>query len=69
MKKTKFKVGDLVLYKGGLFRVERISKYETHYEFEIYGFADIYEIGDFRVTEDKLKKADWRDEIKILKGK
>lgn len=69
MKKTKFKVGDLVLYKGGLFRVERIRKYETYYEFEIYGLADIYEIGDFRVTEDELKKADWRDKTKILRVK
>lgn len=69
MKKTKFKVGDLVLYKGGLFRIGRIRKYKTYYEFECYGLADIYDIGDISVTEEELTKADWRDITKIVKRK
>lgn len=65
--KAKFNVGDLVLFKGGLFRIERIRKYETNHEFEKFGLMDIYDIGDLSVTEEELSKADWRDETRILK--
>ena len=69
MSESKFKVGDLVLYKGGLFRIERIRKYETYHEFERYGLSDIYDIGDISATEDHLTKTDWRDITRIIKRK
>ena len=68
MDKPKFKVGDLVLYKGGLFKISKVRKYRTYFEFENYGLDDIYKIGDIIVAEQEITKADWRDVSRITKG-
>ena len=64
----KFRVGDLVLYKGGLFKISEVRKHQTYFEFENYGLDDIYKIGDIIVAEEELTKADWRDIQRITKG-
>lgn len=56
MKEPKFKVGDLVLYHGGLFRVKEITE------------NGLCGIGDVLVPIESVRKASWRDEIRILKG-
>lgn len=68
MSKPIFKAGDLVLYKGGLFRISEVRKHETYFEFEHYGLDDIYKIGDILVAEEEITKADWRDIQRITKG-
>ena len=68
MSKPKFKVGDLVLYKGGLFRISGVRNAVSEQEFEYYGFDDIYQIGETSATADELHKADWRDITRITKG-
>lgn len=68
MSRPKFKVGDLVLYKGGLFRIIAVRSAVSEHELEYYGFDDIYIIGETSATADELRKADWRDEVRILKG-
>lgn len=68
MDKPKFKVGDLVLYKGGLFRISGVRNAVSEQEFEYYGFDDIYKIGETSATADELRKADWRDITRITKG-
>lgn len=64
----KFKVGDLVLYKGGLFRISGVRNAVSEQEFEYYGFDDIYRIGETSATAEELSKADWRDVTRITKG-
>lgn len=68
MEEPKFKVGDLVLYHGGLFKISEVRKYQTYFEFENYGLDDIYKIGDIIVAEEEITKADWRDVTRITKG-
>jgi hypothetical protein len=58
----KFKVGDLVLYQGGLFRVAAVWSY---YNLGKEWFA---QIGDIITSTDELQKADWRDITRITKG-
>ena len=62
MSTPKFKVGDLVLYKGLLGRVKKVYTIGT---FKKY-FYKVGEISD--VFEEELTKADFRDENRILKG-
>ena len=62
MEEPKFKDGDLVLYKGGLFKVIAVWSY---YNLGEEWFA---QVGDLIVHADELTKADWRDEARILKG-
>lgn len=68
MEEPKFKVGDLVLYKGGLFKISEVRKYQTYFEFEYYGLDDIYKIGDILVAGNEITKAEWRDVTRITKG-
>ena len=68
MEEPKFKVGDLVLYQGGIFKISEVRKYRTYFEFENYGLDDIYKIGDIIVAEEEITKADWRDVTRITKG-
>lgn len=57
----KFKVGDVVLYYGGLYRVEDVLYTKKNGSF--------YNIGNLvRIPEIQLTLADHRDEIRILKG-
>lgn len=51
------KAGDLVLYNGGLFRVETIV-----------GAMGLIEIGDMFVPINEVRKADHRDINRITKG-
>lgn len=68
MGRPKINVGDLVLYKGGLFHINGVRNAETEQDFEYYGFDDIYQIGETSATADELRKADWRDITRITKG-
>ena len=68
MSKHNFKVGDIVLYKGGLFRISGLRNAVSEQEFEYYGFDDIYQIGETSATAEELSKADWRDIRRITKG-
>jgi len=56
MSQTEFKVGDLVLYHGGLFRVKEITE------------NGLCGIGDILVPIESVRKADWRDVQRITKG-
>lgn len=58
-KKPAIDKGDIVLYNGGLFRVESVIDCDNKV---------LCVIGGFVVCMDELKKADHRDEIRILKG-
>lgn len=62
MDKSKFKVGDLVLYKGGLFRVEAVwSAYNLGKDWYV-------QVGEEVVPIECVSKADWRDVTRITKG-
>jgi len=65
MEEPKFKVGDLVLYRGGLFRVKRIDNGIDDMFFE-YCKVSIGE--DIVVYAEQVTKADWRDVTRITKG-
>ena len=58
------KKGDLVLYMGGLFRVNEIKK-----ELDTVGNEYLYiRVGDLWITGSMCRKADWRDITRITKG-
>ena len=57
------KVGDLVLCKGGLFRVNGIAERAG-----IFGLVKIVLIGDTSAPMNQVSKADWRDVQRITKG-
>lgn len=56
------KKGDLVLYKGGLFRVAALWSVAN------LGQDWYAQVGDEVVHIDDIQKADWRDVAKITKG-
>ena len=55
----KFKVEERVIYAGGLFPIKKVSSWNGPYAYKIgdgsLGFID----------EPLLRKADWRDELRI----
>jgi len=58
----KFKVGDLVLYKGLLGRVKmvyNIGSFEKNF-YKVGRLSDVF--------EEELSRADWRDIQRITKG-
>ena len=57
------KAGDLVLYKGGLFRVNGLAERAG-----AFGLVKTVLIGDTSAPIDKVRKADHRDVIRITKG-
>lgn len=62
MEEPKFKVGDLVLYKGLLGRVKKVYNIGTF----VKNFYKVGAITD--VFEEEITKADWRDVTRITKG-
>lgn len=64
MSKPNFKAGDLVLYCGGLFRVRLITQEKDEMGDEYYQVS----IGSIVVFASDVRKADWRDVIRITKG-
>lgn len=58
---SKFKVGDLVVFHDGLFQVKEVKPWSD------ISSCVTYTIGTLRnVTESQLRKADWRDQTRIL---
>ena len=62
MHKT-IQTGDLVLCKGGLFRVNGIAERAG-----AFGLVKIVLIGDTSAPMNQVSKADWRDVQRITKG-
>lgn len=61
MNSAKFKVGDIVVYCDGLFQVTDVFSFTSGSHF--------YKIGNGKlgyIVENVLRKADFRDEIRIL---
>lgn len=61
MNSAKFKVGDIVVYCDGLFQVTDV--------FSFTGSPYFYKIGNGKlgyIAENVLRKADFRDETRIL---
>lgn len=63
-KEPNIKKGDIALYYDGLFRVKEITKQTDELGYEYYEAH----IGNLVVPVSEIRKADWRDEVRILKG-
>lgn len=58
MTNSKFSIGDIVIFSGGLFRIKKVH---------ISDITITYDLGSFtNISESQLKKADWRDKVRIL---
>ena len=56
---AKFKVGDLVVYRDMLGRIDMVKKKEDGY---------VYRVGNCLAWEDHIRLADHRDEVRILRS-
>lgn len=62
---NEIKAGDIVVYKGGLFRVRNVKEMQTSTHRKVLCVF----IGDIVTDIRNVRKADWRDEVNILKRK
>lgn len=64
MNKPNLKSGDIAVYYEGLFRVKEVNKRKDEMGYEYY---EVH-IGNLVVHANEVRKADFRDENRILKG-